>query len=530
MVKYVPTKAIPYVVLFGAFLYNLNIGIINTYGNLNIYLTSYLRYKGQNVTYRDISFIYELTVVTLGLAMLIGPVVQKKIGQRKTILCVCFSTFLSFYICSIYTSSYYVLCLFMGVVYAIGYGIAFTIPLSCVYKHFKNNRGFISGIVISAKSLTSFIYCPIQTILINKNNILPIRTGGNPKELLFIDIDVLNRVPYVLYIQSIIFVICSTLGAFLATIDYEPTNDILTIAPDETTDATNITTQKENSLTINEDIDAQNIDNADSNLSNLKKPFIERINIKKNKKKKNKKTSDDEALLANSENINNKKCKSLFDLFLFKIFNVINNMYTDADTNLKQKTRSYYNKKCTEDKYFFFIWLAVVLFNSYVNYIIMYWKIIGITYTSVEDKLITINGSIINSIFNIAGRLVWGSICDKLKLNVALTLLGVCICSCCFLLPLITHIYYLYVIVCGFFYFSIGGSFVIIPIIALKRYGEIQFALNMSILYTTRIANTFACSLIIYFLINIFTLRCLSSAFGVIAAISVVFIFSLTKP
>ncbi|KJP87451.1 hypothetical protein AK88_02883 [Plasmodium fragile] len=218
-----PQRAIPYLVLAGAFLYNLNIGIINSYGNLNIYLTSYLRHKGQNVTYRDVSFIYELTVIMLGLSMLIGNAVQKKLGERVTIMTCCFITFLSFYLSSLYAHSYFMLCVLMGGLYGLGYGISFTIPLSCTYKHFKKNRGLVSGIVISAISLSPFLYCPLQTLLINKNNVLPVESSvgssGGPRERYFQDPYVLSRIPHVLFIQSIIFLIFGTCGGFFATME-----------------------------------------------------------------------------------------------------------------------------------------------------------------------------------------------------------------------------------------------------------------------------------------------------------------------
>ncbi|GAB65838.1 transporter [Plasmodium cynomolgi strain B] len=229
MTAILPQRAIPYVVLTGAFLYNLNIGIINSYGNLNIYLTSYLRHKGQNVTYRDVSFIYELTVIMLGVSMLIGNVVQKKLGERTTILTCCFTIFVSFYLSSLYAHSYFMLCLFMGGLYGLGYGISFTIPLSCTYKHFKKNRGLVSGIVISAISLSPFLYCPLQTLLINRNNVLPVESSGDsnggPRERYFEDPHVLGRIPHVLFIQSVIFLIFGTFGAFFATMEVRGDNE-----------------------------------------------------------------------------------------------------------------------------------------------------------------------------------------------------------------------------------------------------------------------------------------------------------------
>ncbi|CXI35182.1 monocarboxylate transporter, putative [Plasmodium berghei] len=509
----IPQRAIPYIVLVGAFLYNLNIGILNSYGNLSIYLTSYLRYKGNDVTYRSVSFIYELTVITLGLSMLLGNYVQKKLGERLTILISCIGIFLSFYLSSIYTHSYYLLCIFMGITYAIGYGISFTIPLSCAYKHFTNNRGLISGIVISAISLSPFLYCPLQTLIINKDNILPIQSGNDSKEMYFKDINVLNRVPYVLFIQSIIFLILATLGGLMATIG-----------------------------TINDSIDGENIailDNTNKNGNfgdNNTSLDVEKGNNYRNlgentesglfkslkKKKKKKKGSD----ILNMDDYYSDLYKG--KNFIFFIFYAPLNFFSNLINQLKQRKGYYFNKKCTEDILFFVLWLSIVLFNGYINYIIMYWKIIGVTYTQIEDTIITLNGSLINSMTNIAGRLIWGIIYDKINMNITILLLGFFISVACFTLPAVAHIYPLYAICCGIFYFCIGGSLVTIPVITLKKYGEKYFSLNMSILYTSRIANTFLCSLVVKYFYNWLKLRCLSSVFGILSIISTIILYGIT--
>ncbi|EUD68086.1 hypothetical protein C922_01698 [Plasmodium inui San Antonio 1] len=544
MTTILPKRAIPYVVLTGAFLYNLNIGIINSYGNLNIYLTSYLRHKGENVTYRDVSFIYELTIIMLGVSMLIGNVVQKKLGERATILTCCFTSFISFYLSSVYAHSYLMLCLFMGGLYGLGYGISFTIPLSCAYKHFKKNRGLVSGIVISAISLSPFLYCPLQTLLINRNNVLPVERpadhSGGPKERYFEDPHVLERIPHVLFIQSVVFLIFATCGAFFATMEvrgggekqlssgnldggnknnkqldaqYRSLSDV-----EKNDEQMGITTEKNKG-------DQNDVTNETDNLgSRLAKSFKK----KKKKKKLDGALKDEDGEDGEDEEgmPNGKKKKKRKKNFMHFFFNKLNiNTAISSDSTMQK----YYNKKCTEDTFFFFLWLSVVLFNSYINFVIMYWKIIGITYTSMEDKFITLNGSFINSMSNIAGRLVWGSIYDKLQLHVTVTLLGGFICCACFLLPAISHIYILYAFACALFYFCIGGSFVTIPIITLKKYGELHFSLNMSLLYTTRIANTFLCSLVVRLFYSMFTLRCLSSAFGLISLVATVAMFFLTQ-
>ncbi|CAA9987533.1 membrane transporter, putative [Plasmodium knowlesi strain H] len=537
MAAILPQRAIPYLVLAGAFLYNLNIGIINSYGNLNIYLTSYLRHKGQNVTYRDVSFIYELTVITLGVSMLIGNVVQKKLGERVTILVCSFTTFISFYLSSVYAHSYLMLCLFMGGLYGLGYGISFTIPLSCTYKHFKKNRGLVSGIVISAISLSPFLYCPLQTLLINRNNVLPVESSGGssggPRERYFEDPHVLGRIPHVLFVQSVIFLIFGTCGAFFATMEVRGDGEKLLTSGNldvGNKKSKHLDEQDKSLLDIERNDDQMGI-TTDKNKGNQDDGTNEGDNLgsrlaKSFKKKKKKKMGagindeDGEGILNGKKK---KKKKKTFTRFFLNMLNVNTTIFSDNNV------QKYYNKRCTEDVFFFFLWLSVVLFNSYINFVIMYWKIIGITYTSMEDKFITLNGSFINSMANIAGRLIWGSIYDKLQVHVTVTLLGTCICCACFLLPAISHIYILYAFTCALFYFCIGGSLVTIPIITLKKYGELHFPLNMSILYTTRIANTFLCSVVVRLFYSLFTLRCLSSAFGLISLAATVVMFFLTQ-
>lgn len=214
--------------------------------------------------------------------------------------------------------------------------------------------------------------------------------------------------------------------------------------------------------------------------------------------------------------------------FIFFIFYAPLNFFSNLINQLKQRKGYYFNKKCTEDILFFVLWLSIVLFNGYINYIIMYWKIIGVTYTQIEDTIITLNGSLINSMTNIAGRLIWGIIYDKINMNITILLLGFFISVACFTLPAVAHIYPLYAICCGIFYFCIGGSLVTIPVITLKKYGEKYFSLNMSILYTSRIANTFLCSLVVKYFYNWLKLRCLSSVFGILSIISTIILYGIT--
>ncbi|KEG01878.1 hypothetical protein YYE_03397 [Plasmodium vinckei vinckei] len=499
--KFIPQSAIPYIVLIGAFLYNLSIAIINSYGNLNIYLTSYLRYKGNDTTYKSVSFIYELAISSLPMTMLLGTYIQKKLGDKLTLFISCTGTFISMYLSSIYAHSYYTLCLFMGILYGLMYGISYTIPLSCAYKHFKNNRGLISGFIISAFSLSPFLYCPLQTFIINKDNILPVLDGSASKELYF-KVNVLNRVPYALFIQSIVFYILAIVGGLMATIN----------VPKISIDNENIavldkTNQNGKFGDNNTPCDVEKGDNTESGLS-------------KSLEKKN------ESEITNMADYYTNLYKGRNYIF-FIIYGPLS-FFSNIIYKIRIRKGKYLNKKCTEDALVYVLWMSIVLFNAYINYIIMYWKIIGVTYTQVDDTIITLNGSLINSVANIAGRLLWGMIYDKMSTNITVLLLGVLITAVCFVLPPFVHIYSLYLICCGIFYFCIGGSLVSLPVITLKRYGEKYFSLNISILYTSRIASTVVCSSVIKYLYEWLQLRYLSSAFGILSIISTTAMFIIT--
>ncbi|VEV56087.1 monocarboxylate transporter, putative [Plasmodium vinckei vinckei] len=500
--KFIPQSAIPYIVLIGAFLYNLSIALINSYGNLSIYLTSYLRYKGNDVTYKSVSFIYELAVSTIPLSMILGSYAQKKLGDKLTLFISCTGTFIAMYISSIYAHSYYTLCLFMGILYGIMHGISYPIPLSCAYKHFKNNRGLISGIVISGFSISIFLYCPLQTFIINRNNVLPIKDENGSEELYFKDVNVLNRVPYAIFIQSIVFLTLSTLGGLMATIN----------TPKDSIDSDNVAVlDKTNSNgkfgDNNTPCDAEKGDNAESGLS-------------KSLEKKN------ESEITNMADYYTNLYKGRNFIF-FIIYGPLS-FFSNIIYKIRIRKGKYLNKKCTEDGLFYVLWMSIVLLNAYLNYIAMYWKIIGVTYTQVEDTIITLNGSLINSVTNIVGRLLWGMIYDKMSTNVTILLLGLLITASCFTLPAVAHIYPLFAICCGVLFFCIGGNLVTIPVITLKRYGEKYFTLNVAILYTSRIASTVLCSFVIKYLYEWLQLRYLSSAFGVLSMIAAIVMFVIT--
>lgn len=67
-----------FVSLVGGFFIHLILGSIYTIGNISIYLASYLQASGSNVTVRDLSIIFPITLFGTTLCFILGSYLTNK--------------------------------------------------------------------------------------------------------------------------------------------------------------------------------------------------------------------------------------------------------------------------------------------------------------------------------------------------------------------------------------------------------------------------------------------------------------------
>ncbi|KAK5983483.1 hypothetical protein GCK32_016220, partial [Trichostrongylus colubriformis] len=93
-----------------------------------------------------------------------------------------------------------------GLLFGLGQGIAYVTAVATVINWAPEKVGLVSGIVAAGFGVSSSIFAPIQTRLINPDNLPSTRDGY------FLDKDLLHRVPDVFLTLSCIYAIMQLIG------------------------------------------------------------------------------------------------------------------------------------------------------------------------------------------------------------------------------------------------------------------------------------------------------------------------------
>ncbi|KAI6200112.1 Transporter, major facilitator family protein [Aphelenchoides besseyi] len=179
-----------FLVIGGAVLIHLSLG------NMNPYMASFIRnYTDSSVTLEKLIWIPTFQGC-FPFAMVIGGFLSKIFGPRLAAAIGCF----------LMSHSFWLFLVTYGFMFGLGQGIAYVIAVSCVINWFPSMVGFGSGIVAAGFGISSSIFAPIQTRLINREN-LPATVDGY-----FTDRELLERVPSVFLELSIVYAIMQLVG------------------------------------------------------------------------------------------------------------------------------------------------------------------------------------------------------------------------------------------------------------------------------------------------------------------------------
>ncbi|KAI6213823.1 hypothetical protein M3Y94_00197400 [Aphelenchoides besseyi] len=196
-----------FLVIGGAVLIHLSLGTYHTFGNMNPYMASFIRnYTDSSVTLEKLIWIPTFQGC-FPFAMVIGGFLSKMFGPRLAAAIGCFlmssGVFLSTWTIR---HSFWLFLVTYGFMFGLGQGIAYVIAVSCVINWFPSMVGFGSGIVAAGFGISSSIFAPIQTRLINREN-LPATVDGY-----FTNRELLERVPSVFLELSIVYAIMQLVG------------------------------------------------------------------------------------------------------------------------------------------------------------------------------------------------------------------------------------------------------------------------------------------------------------------------------
>ena len=158
----------PAAVLGGA-LVHLTLGTLYCWGNFISYSPLSLRYfdgslerKGQP----ESLFVIPFTLIAQALAMPFGPALTKAIGAPATMLLGSWITALGVYLASFQTKLLPFL-LFYSLIFGTGVGLSYTAPMIAGWKWMPDNRGLVSGGILTGFGVGGFIFSLLGSKIVN---------------------------------------------------------------------------------------------------------------------------------------------------------------------------------------------------------------------------------------------------------------------------------------------------------------------------------------------------------------------------
>jgi len=216
--------------MFGAFLLQLVVGAFpGTFGNMLPYFTSYKRQDDPSLNHGDLAIMLNSAGITIGLSSFAaGTLLMPVLGKRVCLLVGC-----TVYI--IASSLGYFLLDFSVEVLSYTYGGIFGCGLSLMVlptiimpvTWFPNHKGKVVGFTMSGMGLSSLVFAPLQTYLINPNNISPVvfnGTNGSSSGSYFTSPEILSNLPNSLLYLSATYASLIAVGFILCTEKQSPSS------------------------------------------------------------------------------------------------------------------------------------------------------------------------------------------------------------------------------------------------------------------------------------------------------------------
>jgi len=201
--------------IIGGFILHLTLGTLYCFGNMNTYMTSYLRthVKGQeHRLYSDAIWIPTLATLGQGLFMTLSGHLEERIGVRMTMLLG--STFMSSGVFLTYFTIQYSMALTTltyGFMFGFGIALAYAPPMAVAMKWYPRKKGLVNGIIVGGFGMGAFIFNTVQTTYLNPLNHSPDADGYFSKA----QNDILERVPSVFLLLGSIYAIMQLVAIVL---------------------------------------------------------------------------------------------------------------------------------------------------------------------------------------------------------------------------------------------------------------------------------------------------------------------------
>ena len=156
--------------VIGGFLVHLVLGTLYCWANLTTYVTARMRLFDSSVTYERTLLVFATCIGAQGCTMLAAGFVESRVGARHTCLLGGYILSAGILLCSQATTLPSLL-LFNGVFFGVGLGLAYSAPISASARWFPEQKGLVTGIIISGFGGGAFLFGSIANALVNPDNL-----------------------------------------------------------------------------------------------------------------------------------------------------------------------------------------------------------------------------------------------------------------------------------------------------------------------------------------------------------------------
>ena len=189
--------------LVGGVSMNIFLGCFYLWGNIQVYVTSYLHKYDSSVNLNDTVMIGPIMTACQAIASPIGPYLLQY-TEPWVIILMGTGLALTGIVASTFTTNFTAFFFLYGVFYGLGIGIAIIIPLMTSWAYFPKRKGMVSGTIIGGYGFGGFIFGYISFALVNPDNISPDYEVPGGK-IFHPDLSICDRAPYMLRVNAIIW-------------------------------------------------------------------------------------------------------------------------------------------------------------------------------------------------------------------------------------------------------------------------------------------------------------------------------------
>jgi len=392
--------------LIGGFCLHLTLGTLYCFGNLNTYITSYLRKNvHEGISYNDMVWVPTLATVSQGLMMTFSGHLEERIGVQFTIALGCL-VMVSGVLLTAFTVQFSVVLTVItyGCMFGAGTALAYAPPLGVAMKWFPRSKGLVNGVIVGGFGLGAFIFNQIQTAYLNPHN-HKLDDHGE----FFTDEKILGRVPSLFLLLGALYAIIQAFSVLL--IRPPPESDLVSMLPlMSNSNMEHLACEEANSLLVGIDDDDEE---EDLELSNPGQDG----DVDRSQQQNRNSGGDGGAGGNDSSGSDFDSQRPLPSASLRRSSSSGNDGGGQPRFPSSQPHQVYESHmenvrpgQMVKTKEFFLLWATFFLNTQAIGYINAMYKAYGQTYVH-DDHFLSIVGAIA-AIFNASGRVFWGNLCD----------------------------------------------------------------------------------------------------------------------